>query len=81
MDKKGFYTDYVRRFYTDDSDGACLTVQNDGDGLGMVHVETVSMKDQEWFGKVDFSMDPVTMRGFAELLIAASYAIEELEST
>lgn len=72
------YSDYVRRFYTEDSEGACVTIQNDGDGLGLVEVRTVSPKDVEYFGTLNFSMDVSAMRDFAQLLIESANAIEKI---
>ena len=76
---KEFYTDYVRRFYVEGSDGACITVENDADGLRLVEVKTKDKKDQDYFGKVEFCFNVNTMRAFAALLIEASNAIEKLE--
>ena len=75
---KEYYTDYVRRFYVEHSEGACITIENDDDGLGLVEVETKTAKDKDYFGDFHLSMSTDAMRGFAELLIEAANAIEKL---
>ncbi len=76
---KTFYTDYVRRFYVEDSEGACITIENDGDGLGLVEIATKTAKDKEYFGDFRLTLSADAMRGFAELLIEAANAIEKLD--
>lgn len=76
---KEFYTDYIRRFYVEGSDGACITIENDGDGLGLVEIETKSAKDKNYFGDFRLTLSVETMRGFAQLLLDACEAIEKLD--
>ena len=76
---KTFYTDYVRRFYVEGSEGACITIENDGDGLGLVEIATKTAKDKEYFGDFHLALSADAMRGFAELLIEAANAIEKLD--
>lgn len=70
-----YYTDYMRRFYVEGSEGAAITICNDGDGLGLVEVKTDSKRDKDYFGDIHLCLPPAQMRAFAKLLLTD--AIEE----
>jgi len=76
---KEYYTDYVRRFYVDGSDGACITVENDDDDFGLVDIKTKDKKDSDYFGSINVCLTPSQTRALAKLLIEAADAIEQME--
>lgn len=59
------------------SEGAAITICNDGDGLGLVEVKTDTERDKDYFGDIRLCLTPAQMRGFAVLLLRAALAIED----
>ena len=48
----------IFRSVFDDANGVAMEVGPDPDGLGCVRVYTRGPKNQEWFGNIDFSLNP-----------------------
>lgn len=71
-------TTEVERRVFDDEQGACIAIGPDHDGFGLVFVRTPNASDAEWFGKVEFTMDPEFARSFAAAVLAAADDAESM---
>lgn len=69
----------VTRKVYDDENGVCLSIGPDGDGLDLIRVCTPSQSDEDWFGKVSFTMTHEFARSFAKAILVASDDAEESE--
>ena len=71
-------TEVTRRVY-DDEQGGCIEIGPDHDGLDLVLVRTPNTQSAEWFGKVEFTMDPEFARSFAAAVLAAADDSQSIE--
>lgn len=69
-DLRKFTTDVVRRVY-DDTEGACIEVGPDNDGLGVL-ICTPDTRSVAYFGTLRISLAPEMAHQLGEALIAAS---------
>jgi hypothetical protein len=62
------WTETLMRVGTTEVVNAFIEVSPDGDGLGMVRVCTPTAAGQDWFGKIDFTINPELARELAKAL-------------
>jgi hypothetical protein len=53
-------------------EGTCITVGPDGE-LGCVQVRTADKKSEEWYGKLDFMLQPEAALALGEALVKAAH--------
>jgi hypothetical protein len=64
-------TEVVRQVWLD-SEGVAIQVGPDADGLDLVRVYTPNLKAEQYWGKVDITVDPEMARALAHALLAAA---------
>lgn len=74
----GYTTEVVRRIYHD-YEGVFLEVSLDADSLNLVRIHTANRINEDWFGKIDLTMDPVFARSLAHAILACADEAEEQE--
>lgn len=62
----------ISRRIWDDSEGVCIEVRPDQDGLDTIEIFTPDVKSTDWFGPVRFSVPKELARQLGEALIAAA---------
>ncbi len=67
-------TDTIRQIYSED--GHFVTVRPWAEVPNCVELATIGVKNEEYFGKINFSMSPDLARAIAHAIIACANEIE-----